>query len=256
MAGLTLSNSAPLMSRNLKGGGMRREIGFSCLAAVALAVTGCGVQLQDETPATFQANPDVGMYPLTVKVSSGGMVSQPVYVFAVSDDQRVPLSAGPDGTYGTMYPVKCKSSFPLQFLAVWRLQGIVTKHALYPPQPRQIELTPPPLTGQASIDTSGKPDKKTRSWRGAVQYDIVTVPAAHITGAQLAPVSQDKADVAAAKPISIASTFPIDVSCGVPAAVQLASKKPLAHANLLIDTDIPGREHWTTRVDFAPQPSQ
>jgi hypothetical protein len=233
---------------------MRRQIGFSSLAAVALALTGCGVQLQDQTPATFPANPDIGMYPLTVKVSSGSMVSQPVYVFAVSDDQRVPLSAGPDGTYQTMYPVKCKRSFPLQFLAVWRLQGMVTEHELYPPQPREIELTPPPLTRQASIDTSGKPDKKTRSWQGAVQYDIVTAPQAHITGAHLEPVSQDEADVAAAKPISIASTFPIDATCGTPTAVQLASKKRLAHANLIIDTDIPDRAHWTTRVDFAPQP--
>lgn len=235
---------------------MRRRIGFSCVAAVALALTGCGVQLQDQTPARFQANPDIGMYPLTVKVSTGAMVSQPVYVFAVSDDQRVPLSAGPDGTYQTMYPVKCKRSFPLQYLAVWRLQGMVTEHELYPPQPRQIELTPPPLTRQAGIDTSGKPDKKTRSWQGAVQYDIVTVPEAHITGAHLEPVSQDKADVAAAKPISIASTFPIDASCGAPTAVRLTSRKPLAHANLVIDTDIPDMAHWTTRVDFAPQPQQ
>jgi hypothetical protein len=235
---------------------MRREIGFSCLAVAALALAGCGVRLQDETPAGFQANPDVGMYPLTVKVSSGAMVSQPVYVFAVSDDQRVPLSMAADGTYQTMYSVRCKGSFPLQYLAVWRLQGVVTRQQLFPPQPRQIALTPPPLTRQASIDTSGKPDKKTRSWQGAVQYDIVTAPEAHITAAHLEPVSQDKADVAAAKPIRIVSPLPIDVSCGSPSAVQLASSKPRAHANLVIDTDLPGFPHWTTRVDFAPQPQQ
>lgn len=235
---------------------MRREIGSFLLAAVALALSGCGVQLQDETPAKFPANPDIGMYPLTVKVSSGAMVSQPVYVFAISDGQKVPLSMASDGTYQTMYPVKCKSSFPLQYLAVWRLQGMATRQQLFPPQPRQIELTPPPLTAQASIDTSGKPDKKTRSWQGAVQYDIVTAPDAHITGAHLEPVSQDKADVAAAKPIGIASTFPIDASCGAPTAVQLTSKEARAHANLVIDTDLPAMPHWTTRVDFAPQPQQ
>ncbi len=235
---------------------MRREIGSSCLVAVAVALTGCGVQLQDDTPAKFQANADVEMYPLTVKVSSGAMVSQPVYVFAVSDGQRVPLSVAADGSYQTMYSVKCKSSFPLQFLAVWRLQGMATRQQLFPDQPRQIELTAPPLTAQASIDTSGKPDKKTRSWQGAAQYDIVTAPAAHITGAHLEPVSQDKADVAAAKPISIVSTFPIDASCGSPTSVQLASTKASAHANLVIDTDLPGMPHWTTRVDFAPQPQQ
>jgi hypothetical protein len=246
------------VSRNLKkGDGMRRIIGFSCLVAAALASSGCGVQLQDQTAARFQANPDVAMYPISVKVvSAGAMVSQPVYVFAVSGDQRVPLSAGPDGTYQTMLPVRCTRTFPLQFLAIWRLQGVMTEHQLFPPQPRQIELTPPPLTRQASIDTSGKPDKKTRSWQGAVQYDVVTAPTAHITGATLEPVSQEKADVAAAKPISIVSKFPIDATFGTPTAVQLASKKDHAHANLIIDTDLPGMPHWTTRVDFAPQPQQ
>ena len=236
---------------------MRQIIGFSCLLAVVVALTGCDVQLQDETPAGFQANPDVAMYPITAKVvSSGALVSQPVYVFAVSGEQRVPLSAAPDGTYQTMLPVKCTRTFPLQFLAVWRLQGVMTQHRLFPPQPREIALTPPPLTRQASIDTSGKPDKKTRSWQGNVQYDVVTAPEAHITGATLEPVSQDKADVAAAKAISIVSKFPIDATCGTPTAVQLASRKDRAHANLIIDTDLPGMPHWTTRVDFAPQPQQ
>ncbi|MDE2451397.1 MAG: hypothetical protein KGO22_20635 [Gammaproteobacteria bacterium] len=235
---------------------MRREIGYSCLAAVALALAGCGVQMQDETPGGFKANPDVAMYPITVKVTAGALVSQPVYVFAVSDGQKVPLSLSPDGTYQTMLPIRCKRTFPLQYLAVWRVQNVATKQQLYPDQPRQIELTPPPLNQQASIDTSGKPDKKTRAWQGGVPYDIVTAAEAHITGAHLEPVSQDKADVAAAKPISIVSTFPIDAACGTPTPVQLASKKALAHANLVIDTDLPGMPHWTTRVDFAPQPSQ
>ena len=235
---------------------MRRVIGSSCVVAVGLALAGCGVQLQDQTPGRFQANPDVAMYPITVKVTSGSMVSQPVYVYVLSDGQRVPLSPSPDGTYQTMFPVTCKPSFPLQYLAVWRVQNVATKHAIFPPQPRQIDLTAPPLTKQASIDTSGKPDKKTRSWQGGVPYDVVTAPDAHITGAHLEPVSQDKADVEAAKPISVVSAFPIDATCGTPTAVQLASKKALAHANLVIDTDLPGMQQWTTRVDFAPQPQQ
>lgn len=235
---------------------MRRVISFSCLAAVVLALAGCGVQLQDETPGQFKANPDVAMYPLTVKLTAGALVSQPVYVFAVSDGQQVPLSLSADGTYQTMFPVKCKRTFPLQYLAVWRLQGAFTKRQLFPSQPRQIDLTPPPLNPQASIDTSGKPDKKTRAWQGGVPYDIVTAPDAHITGAHLEPVSQDKADVEAAKPVSIVSSFPIDATCGTPTAVQLASKKQLAHANLVIDTDLQGMPHWTTRVDFAPQQPQ
>jgi len=235
---------------------MRREIGYCCLVAVAAALAGCGVQLQDETPGRFTANPDVGMYPLTVKVTSGAMVSKPVYVFVVADGGKVPLSLAPDGTYQTMYPVKCKSSFPLQYLAVWRLQGGMTESELFPPQPRDIQLTAPPLTKQQSIDTSGKPDKKTRSWQGAVQYSIITASQAHITGAHLEPVSQDKADVAAAKPISIVSQFPIDSTCGSPTSVVLATKAARAHANLVIDTDLPGVPQWTTRVDFAPQAPQ
>lgn len=234
---------------------MRRQIAFSCLAAITLGLAGCGVRLQDETPAKFQANPDIGMYPIKVKVSSGSMVSQPVYVFLLSGGRRVPLSAGQDGTYQTMYPVKCKSSFPLQYLAVWRLQGMATRQEVFPAQPRQIELTPPPLTAQATIDTSGKPDRKTRSWQGEVKYDIVTAANAHITGAQIEPVSQDKADVAAAKPIRIVSGFPLDAACGIPTAIELASRDRRAHANLVIDTDVPGIPQWTTRVTFAPSPA-
>ncbi|HEX4269521.1 MAG TPA: hypothetical protein VHY36_16650 [Steroidobacteraceae bacterium] len=236
---------------------MRRLIGISWLAAVAVALGGCGVQLQDQTPGTFTVNPDIGMYPLTVKVTSGALVSTPIYVFVVgADGQQVPLSAGPNGTFGTMYPVKCKASFPLQYLAVWRVQGVVTKHQLFPPQPRNIQLTPVPLTQQASIDTSGKPDKKTRSWQGAVQYNIITAPDAHITGAQVQPVSQDKADVKAAQAVSVVSTFPIDATCGTPAAVTLATKAQTAHVNLVISTDLPGTPQATTRVDFTPQQQQ
>lgn len=233
---------------------MRREIGFPFVAAVALALAGCGVQLQDETPAKFPVNPDIGMYPITVKVTSGAMVSPPVYVWLLSDGQKVQLSAGPDGTYQTMFPVKCKSSFPLQYLAVWRLQGMATRNEVYPAQTRQIALTPPPLTAQATIDTSGKPDKKTHSWQGAVQYDIVTDANAQITSAHIEPVSQDKADVAAAKAVSIVSGLPLDASCGIPTALQLASKERRAQANLVIDTNVPGIPQWTTKVTFAPQP--
>lgn len=233
---------------------MRRLIGFSCLAVLALALSGCDVQLQDQTPGTFTANPDIGMYPLTVKVTSGALVSTPVYVFVVgADGQQVPLSGGSNGTYGTMYPVKCKQSFPLQFLAVWRVQGVVTKHQLFPQQPREIQLTPPPLTQQAAIDTSGTPDKKTRSWQGAVQYNIFTAPEAHITAVQVQPVSQDKGDIKAAQGVSVVSTLPIDVTCGTPAAVTLATKEQTAHVNLVITTDLPGASQATTRVDFTPQ---
>jgi hypothetical protein len=237
---------------------MRRLIGFCYLVVGALALGGCGVQLQDETPGQFPANADVGMYPLTVKVTSGSLVSTPVYVFVVSGGgDKVPLSPDSDGIYRTMYPVRCKNTFPLQYLAMWRVQGVLTKQQLFPAQPRDIQLTPPPLSPpQQNIDTSGKPDKKTRSWQGAVQYSIVTAPGAHITGAQVEPVSQDKADVKAAQAVSIVSTFPVDATCGTPTAVTLATKAQTANVNLVITTDLPGMPQATTRVDFAPQPPQ
>jgi hypothetical protein len=52
------------------------------------------------------------------------------------------------------------------------------------------------------------------------------------------------------------STFPIDATCGTPAAVTLASKLQTAHVNLVITTDLPGIPQTTTRVDFAPQQQQ
>lgn len=232
---------------------MRRAIGFPCMAAAALALAGCGVRLQDETPAQFQANPAIGMYPIKVKVTSGAMVSPPVYVFAISGSRKVPLSGGADGIYRTMYAVKCKDSFPLQYLAIWRLQGMATRQEVYPAQPRQIELTPPPLRRHAVVDTSGRPDRKTRAWQGSVKYRFVTAADAQITAARIEPVSQDKADVAAAKAISIVSGFPLDASCGIPTAVQLASRDRRARANLVIQTNVPGIPSWTTQVSFAPQ---
>lgn len=232
---------------------MRREIGFSCMAATALALAGCGVRLQDETPARFQANPDIGMYPIKVKVTSGAMVSPPVYVYALSDGHKVRLKPGPDGVYGTMYAVKCTDSFPLQYLAIWRLQTMATREEVYPARPRQVELTAPPLRRHAVIDTAGRPDRKTRTWQGSVNYRIVTAANAEITAARIEPVSQDKADVAAAKAISIVSGFPLDASCGIPTAVQLASRDRRARANLVIQTNVPGIPTWTTQVTFAPQ---
>ncbi|MBW4051573.1 MAG: hypothetical protein HIU85_08940 [Proteobacteria bacterium] len=226
---------------------------MSCMAAAALALAGCGVRLQDETPAQFPANPDIGMYPIRVKVTSGAMVSPPVYVFALSGGRKVPLSAGSDGIYRTMFAVKCQDSFPLQYLAVWRLQGMATRQEVYPAQPRRIELTPPPLKRHVAIDTSGKADPKTRTWQGSVKYKIFTDANAQITAAKIEPVSQDKADVESAKAIRIVSGFPLDASCGIPTAVQLASRDPRARANLVIQTNVPAIPTWTTQVTFAPQ---
>ena len=40
------------------------------------------------------------------------------------------------------------------------------------------------------------------------------------------------------------------------ALAQMRANLAQAHANLVIDTDLPGMQQWTTRVDFAPQPQQ
>jgi len=56
--------------------------------------------------------------------------------------------------------LRCHSSFPLQILAVWRLQGLSTRQALAPPQPRQIKLTEPPLTKQEGFDTARPAEAK------------------------------------------------------------------------------------------------
>ena len=59
--------------------------------------------------------------------------------------------------------------------------------------------------------------------------------------------------LAAVQAVSIVSTFPLDVTCGTPTAVMLASKVQTAHVNLVITTDLPGVPQATTRVDFTPQ---
>jgi hypothetical protein len=194
------------------------------------------------------------MYPIRAKVTRGAMVSPQMFLFAISGDHKIPLTSSEDGSeWQAMYPVRCTASFPLQFFAEWRLQGVTTRHQLFPAQPREIKLIAPPLTAQASIDTSGKP-KKGR-WQGSVTYEFVTAPSVNITGAHLEPTSQARADLRSAKEISIVSTFPINASCDTPTPVVLQSKAREAHANLVIDTDQPGRPQWTTRVDFAPKPS-
>lgn len=231
-----------------------RRAAVIAFIATALTLSGCDVQVQDQTPGRFTANADVGMYPIRAKVTRGALVSPQMFLFAVSGNHKIPLTPSANGSeWEAMYPVRCTASFPLQFLAEWRLQGVTTRDKLFPAQPREIVLTAPPLTAQANIDTSGKP-KKGR-WQGPVNYEFVTAPSVNITGAQIEPTSQARADVESAKAISIVSTFPINATCDTPTAVVLQSKARKAHANLVIDTDQPGRPQWTTRVDFAPKPS-
>jgi hypothetical protein len=221
--------------------------------ALALGLAGCDVQVHDTTPAQYQANNDIGMYDVSATARTGTLVSpNSLVMFAFGDNQKLSMGQNRDGSWHAMYSVRCARSFPLQFMAVWRLQGLTVKDKLVPPQPRHIELTEPPLTGEASFDTAGKPPNS-QGWPGTVQYRFSTVPLAQITGASVQPSGSDAADVAAARGISVVTPLPLQAACGQPAGIGLLSKEQRAHGVLVIATDDPGVPHWRTRVEFSPK---
>jgi len=175
-----------------------------------------------------------------------------VYLFALSGKQRFELTPNRAGTEWTgMYSIRCHPSFPLQLQAIWKLQGLATKEKLVPEAPRDIKLVEPEPTKDATIDTSGKEPKG--GWTGAVKYRFATEQNTQITAAHIEPVSQDPADVAAAKAISVTSPMPVDIPCGTPTEVDVTSTAQKAHANLVIDSNHPTYPHWTTKIVFAPK---
>lgn len=223
------------------------------IGAIALVLAGCDVQVKDTTPARYQANNDIGMYDVSATARTGALVSPgSLMMFALGDNQKLAMARDPDGSWHAMYSVRCASSFPLQFMAVWRLQGLAVKDKLAPPQPRQVRLTEPPLTGQAGFDTSGEPPGR-QGWPGTVQYRFSTVPIARITAATIQPSASDAADVAAARGISVATPLPVLAGCGQWAEIRLLSKERRAHGVLAIDTSDPDVPHWQTRVEFSPK---
>ncbi len=224
----------------------------SCWLTVLLALCGCDVQVHDETPASYPANHEVGMYEIKASVSHDALVSPgSVFLFAVGGPLRLDLTSDRQGVqWHGFYSVRCRGSFPLQYQAVWKLQGLSTGQKRVPTQPREVQLTPPPLTKEVTIDTSAKSPK---GWQGVVPYRFVTAEHTQITAARIEPLSQDPADVAAAKSIVIDTPLPLDAQCAVPAEVQLSSKVARAQGNLMIDTDLPGIPHWQTKVVFAPK---
>ena len=218
------------------------------------ALSACDVQVHDQTPDHYPANHDVGMYAIKATATSDAMVSPgSVYLFVLSGKQRFELTANRAGTEWTgMLATKCVPSFPLQLQAVWKLQGLATKSKVVPEQPREIKLVEPEPPKEApSIDTSGKSPKG--GWMGAVKYRFATQQTTQITAAHIEPVSQDAADVAAAKGISVTSPMPVDIPCGVATDVELTSTAQKAQGNLVIDTNNPSYPHWTTKVVFAPK---
>jgi hypothetical protein len=229
----------------------------------ALCLSACTVQVGDTTPAQYQANNDIGMYQVTATTSEGALVTPgSLVLFAISDSQRVTLSLNSDGSgWHGLLPVRCQSSFPLQILAVWRLQGTSTRNMLVPPQPRQIKLTEPPLSKQEGFDTAAKPGENKApkgkagkgDWEGTVNYRFVTVPVTQITSARVEPASASAEDVAAARAISVKTPLPLQAACGENAQLRLASNEQRAHGTLLIDTDNPGVPRWQTYVEFSPK---
>lgn len=232
---------------------MFKLIRYSWVAAV-LALGGCDVQVHDTTPAEYPANHDIGMYDVSATVTRDALVTQgSVFMFALGDNnQRITLNSNQDGSewHGLM-SARCRNSFPVQFLAEWKMAGFDVRHKLVPAQPRQVTLHEPPLARTASFDSSGKPPKG--GWTGSVQYRFVTVPSVQITGAHVEPASSGPADVAAAKAISVLTSFPVVAGCSDRAEVRLASSAPHAHGTLIIDTDHPEMPHWQTIVDFSPK---
>ncbi len=219
---------------------------------VVLLLCACDVQLRDTTPAEYPANHDLGMYEVSAAVARDALVTPgSVYVFAQGDGQQIALTPNADASqWNGLYSVRCRSSFPLQFVVQWKLPFDVRRKVV-PPQPRQVRLIEPPLTRTASLDSSGKAPKG--GWQGAVQYRFVTAPTVEITGAHVEPQSSSPEDAAAAKPMSVISSFPVVGGCGDIVDVRLASSAPRAHGTLVIDTNDPADPHWRTRVEFSPK---
>jgi hypothetical protein len=219
---------------------------------VVLLLCACDVQLRDTTPAEFPANHDLGMYEVSAAVARDALVTQgSVYVFAQGDGQKIVLTPNAEGSaWHGLYSVRCRSSFPLQFVVEWKLP-VDVRRKVVPPQPRQIRLIEPPLTRTARLDSSGKAPKG--GWQGAVQYRFATVPTVQITGAHIEPQSSSPQDAAAAKPMSVISSFPVVGGCGDIVEVRLVSSAPRAHGTLVIDTTDPADPHWQTRVEFSPK---
>lgn len=222
-----------------------------------LVLGGCDVQVHDETPSTYPANQEVGMYELKATVSRDALVTPgSVYLFALGAPKRISMEPDKQGTeWHGIFSARCRATIPVQFQVIWKRQGLSTGSKLVPDKPRMVTLTPPPLTKEVTIDTSAKSAK---GWEGAAAYKFVTAEHTQIVGAHIEPASQDPADIAAAKQITIDSSFPVDAPCNVPTEVRMTSKVAKAQANLVIDTDLAAIPHWQTKVVFAssnPEPA-
>jgi hypothetical protein len=222
--------------------------------AVATVLGACDVQVHDTTPAQYPANYDVGMYEVKVTVAPDALVTpNSVFLRGFSGNQSIEMTPNRAGTeWHGMYAVRCQASFPLQFAAIWKIQGITTKQKVVPLQPREVKLVEPePGKKEVTLDTtSGKSPKG--GWTGNLKFRFATQNT-QITGAHIDPVSEDPAEVKAAQAITVTSGMPIDMPCGTSTEVDLATTVASAHGNLVIDTTSAAFPHWTTKVDFVPK---
>jgi hypothetical protein len=221
--------------------------------AALLLLSACDVHVRDTTPAQFQANHEVGMYEISASVTRDALVpAGSVFMSARGEKTNVTLTSNADGSeWHGFYPVRCQSSFPVQFQVEWKTT-LNVKQMLVPAEPQQVKLTEPPEPAQASFDAPGKQPPK-EGWQGGVQYRFVTVPTARITAAHVEPSTAEPADASAAAAISIITPLPVVAGCGDLVEVRMATKVANAHGTLVIDTDDPGMPHAQTKVSFTPK---
>ncbi|HTX25240.1 MAG TPA: hypothetical protein VMD03_11355 [Steroidobacteraceae bacterium] len=221
---------------------------------LVLGVSACDVTVQDQTPTQFTANNQLGMYPIKAEIARDTLVSpDAVIVTAFVNHQPLALEADRSATeWQALYPIRCHDSFTVQFRAAWTVEGLDSRYKLVPEKPQTVRVIEPPLVKDVKIDTSARSRK---GWDGVVHYAFLTEPNTQISSIDIEPVSQQPADVEAARPISVTTSTPVSASCGMPVDITLLSKSPRAHADLVIHTNNPSVPQWRTEVEFAPEPS-
>lgn len=230
---------------------MTRIVCSAWIVVLALGLSACDVRIRDETPAQFTANDRFGMYLIKAQIVPDTLVSPDAVILkALVDDQPLTLEGDRTATqWQSMYPIRCRDSFTLQFRAAWTVEGLASRYKLMPERPMTVRLIEPPLVKDVKVDTSARSRK---GWAGIVQYVFVTEPNTQISSVRIEPLSQEPQDVEAAKPISVATQAPLSAACEKPVDIQLESRAQRARGDLVIETNNPSVPLWRTEVDFEP----
>ncbi|HUK02505.1 MAG TPA: hypothetical protein VLW26_09535 [Steroidobacteraceae bacterium] len=218
---------------------------------IACGLAACSVAVEDRTPAQFPANDNIGMYPISARATDGALVPpDSVFVTALIDGRPFNLESDrQQRDWQGMYPLRCRSSFTLQYQTRFAIQLLTSRTVLSPATPRVVRIAEPDPPRQVTIDTS---EKSRDGWPGVVHYRFVTEPRTAIRGASIEPLSGSAEDARAAAAISLTTPLPASAPCGMPLDIALHSKQAIARANLVIETDHPGIPRWRTEVDFKP----